>query len=138
MKSTMLSLPFLAVVAPFFIGCGLKINDYAKSTLASAVLLSPAEGTKVTSNNRTINFSWQSVANANTYTVEVRKDGAIIATASTIQTNVPITDNGFIAKKSYEWRVRALGTGVNASTTAWANFTTADTFSKPTIPSGIQ
>lgn len=92
---------------PVFVGASAK-------TLAAPTLVSPAEGAKA---EMPFDFTWNSVANAGSYIVEIAEDAAmtkLISTAAVNGTSV-CTDqfSGIPVDKTIYWRVRACGNNYN-------------------------
>ena len=144
MKSSVLSIMFLALVTVLSSGCGPGDGPGAPTvgTLAAPVQTAPTGGTVT---REPITFQWNTVTSATSYTVEITLVGGGSFTPSPAVDLTNIVGNnvqvsGFAINTNYRWRVRANANGFNSGTSPFITFNTdGDLSTKPTgIPSSVQ
>ena len=120
MRHSILSMMIIALVSLVVTGCGPGDGPGPGNTgtLAVPVLVLPPPANRVLTLTvmQAITFTWQAVADADNYTVEIRTGAGGTFTPSPaidltniIQTNVSV--QGFDEDSSYQWRVTANGDG---------------------------
>lgn len=109
---------------------------FTQATLDDPDLLAPTNPAAGTPTTTTIPFSWDAVANADTYTAEYRiSPGAWTAVSGIVATNTTFT--GLNPNTEYEMRVKAVADGFTDSPYSTTVTATTDALGTLAAPTGI-